>query len=193
MITSSGDFSNRAEEHLAVALRNGGTINMPEGGKVQLVDYQTPLKAVRADAGIGKVDLLGVTEDGTIAVIELKVGSSREDPRVGLVEGLIYAAIIEANVETIARELEARFQREIRRERPHILLLAPPPFWTSRAGSSVRELQDLAAGLHLEGISVQLLSLDADLASYGLSGAKPMLNGVASCEELPARFTRGSS
>jgi hypothetical protein len=39
---------------------------------------QFPLKSVRADAGIGKIDLLGLHKDGTLAVVELKDGDTSQ-------------------------------------------------------------------------------------------------------------------
>lgn len=190
-ITSSGAFSNREEEHLAVALFQEKTMQMPDGSSIQLADYQFPLKAVRADAGIGKVDLLGVDDDGTIVVVELKIGRSREDRRVGLIEALVYAAVIEANIDPIARELEILLGRNVRRCRPNILILAPSLYWASSDPSALQELEALASSLSLRlGISLRLRSLDAQLASYGLNGARPLLDGTAWCRPIRDRFVR---
>jgi hypothetical protein len=57
-----------------------------------LLDDQFPLKSV--GAGIGKIDLLGLHMDGTLAVVELKVAGNREDRRIALLEELNYAAAI---------------------------------------------------------------------------------------------------
>lgn len=83
--------SNRAEEHLAAQLFRRKALTLPDGKQLRLLAYQFPLKAARADAGIGKVDLLGLYDDGRLAVVELKGDGNREDRRVGLLEGLIYA------------------------------------------------------------------------------------------------------
>lgn len=94
-VTSSGAFTNRIEEHLAVGLCRRGELALPNGERLRLLDYQTPLKSVRADNGIGKIDLLGLHADGTLAVVELKVEQNSENRRIALLEGLIYAAMIE--------------------------------------------------------------------------------------------------
>src|SRR5580704_12560497 len=91
-VTSSGGFTNRIEEHLAVALWCRAELALPNGELLRLLDYQTPLKSVRADNGIGKIDLLGLHADGALAVVELKVEQNAEDRRFALLEGLIYAA-----------------------------------------------------------------------------------------------------
>jgi hypothetical protein len=71
-ITSSGDRSNRIEEHLAAGLFLRRELILPNGERLRLIDYQLPLKSVRADRGIGKIDLLDLYDDGTLAVVELK-------------------------------------------------------------------------------------------------------------------------
>ena len=68
------DTSNRFEEHLAIALwRLKGYWPRPDGGQFCILDYQIPLKAWQSDKGIGKVDLLGLTDGRRIMIIELKV------------------------------------------------------------------------------------------------------------------------
>jgi len=90
-ITSSGEFSNRNEEHLAVALfnasRSGGRFDLPDRRQLTLIDYQTPLKSRRADRGIGKVDLFGVIDGQLPCVVELKVKGG-DTPLRALLEGL---------------------------------------------------------------------------------------------------------
>jgi hypothetical protein len=75
-VTSSGGASNRSEEHLAGGLFLRGELSLPNGEAWTLLDYQFPLKSVLADAGIGKIDLLGLHKDGTLAVVELKVAGN---------------------------------------------------------------------------------------------------------------------
>ena len=63
-----------SEEHLAIALwQLDPRWPRPGGDRVRLLDYQFPLKASRSDRGLGEVDLLGATDQGRLAVIELKV------------------------------------------------------------------------------------------------------------------------
>ena len=99
-LTASGETTTRGEEHLALGLFNRQLreLVLPNDERLRLIDYQFPLKSVRADAGVGKIDLLGLFPDGRLAVVELKVQDNAEDRRIGLLEGLIYAAIVEANV-----------------------------------------------------------------------------------------------
>lgn len=180
-VTASGDASNRIEEHLAVALFNRGALMLPEES-LALVDYQFPLKAVRADGGVGKIDLLGLRHDGTLAIFELKVADSAEDRRIALLEGLIYAAIVEANIDTIAKEFRESRGQEIGGGRPHIVIAAPPGYW-----SNDRLFPDLGAFHQLVretavAVETQILTCsvdDADDLELGLNGRPPRVRGHA--------------
>ena len=136
--------SNRREEILAKALwKLNHSWSHPGGGQFRLLDYQFPLKAKRSDKGIGKVDLLGVTDQGRLMVIEFKVkrrdGTRGETPMKALMEGLRYAAIVMANREKIAKE--AKDNQCIRKhldefeicsiseESPLVQILAPKSWW----------------------------------------------------------------
>jgi len=72
-IRSSASGSNRLEEHTAIALVNLDRFWLPGGGWFRSLDYQVPLKAKQADARVGKIDLLEVSERGGPVVVELKV------------------------------------------------------------------------------------------------------------------------
>jgi hypothetical protein len=144
-VTSSGDISTRAEEHLAVGLFLRRELALPNGERLTLLDYQFPLKSIQADNGIGKIDLLGQFEDGTLAVIELKVAKNQEDRRIALLEGLIYAAIVEANIEPIAAEFLLKRGIRIARTRPRVLLIAPDGYWADhRIFPSTEQFEALA-------------------------------------------------
>jgi hypothetical protein len=39
---------------------------LPDGTRFELLDYQVPLKAIRADSGIGKIDMFGLTDHGRV-------------------------------------------------------------------------------------------------------------------------------
>ena len=127
--------SKRFEEHLAIALwRLQGLWPRPDQSKFRLLDYQFPLKAHQSDEGIGKVDLLGVAEDGRLMIIEVKVkpqakDSRGESPVAALMQGLRYAAIVEANQDTIAEETEDVFNVEIDKAPPIVQVLAPIGWW----------------------------------------------------------------
>ena len=77
----SANDSNRHVEILAKALKQlDRSWAHPGGGRFRLLDYQFPLKAQESDQGIGKVDLLGVTDQGRLMAIELKVKPRRRQP-----------------------------------------------------------------------------------------------------------------
>lgn len=132
-----GSESNRGEEHLALALWNQDKPwprSHPVDGWLRLIDYQFPLKARQSDQGIGKVDLLGITDRGRLTVIELKVkprsaGNRGDTPLLALMEGLRYAAVVEANRDVIAREAKVLFERDITKEPPIVQILAPLAWW----------------------------------------------------------------
>ncbi len=142
-VTPADDTSNRAEERLAATLFRAGGLRLEDGSQLTFLDYQFPLKSVRADAGIGKVDLLGILDDGTLVVAELKMEGNREDRRIAILEGLAYAAVVEANLEQIAEEVLAIKGRHVRRTRPAVVLLAPLTYWTDIQGHP--RLTDLLA------------------------------------------------
>jgi hypothetical protein len=110
----SGAFTNRNEEHLALALWNdctqgAGLFLQPTGLRLHLVDYQVPLKAAQSDR-VGKLDLLGLLDDGTLCLVELKAPGERGDsPLLALLEALSYAAVVEANRNALDAELREKF------------------------------------------------------------------------------------
>jgi hypothetical protein len=168
----------RTEERLAMALFNRGQIGISGGGELTMLDYQMPLKAARSDRGIGKVDIVGLCEDGVLAVIELKVAGSREDRRIALLEGLIYAAVIEANLSNIAREARVRLGRAVKAIPPRIFIVAPPEYWADpRSYPKVGEMATLIAQTsELVKTRVELLSLNVTgQVSLGLDGSKPTM------------------
>ena len=174
---SSSEKSNRREEHLAVALWNlERQWPRPDGGWFRLLDYQVPLQAHRSDQGIGKVDLLGLTDQGQLMVIELKVkpdgGSNRgETPVKALMQGLRYAAIVKANREQISSEAKRCFNVDVVAEQPLVQILAPKAWWKgwSDMAGSTREaagywepefsqfVRDVEKQL---GVAVECMSLD---------------------------------
>lgn len=132
---STTGVSNRHEEHLAIALWNlKGFWPRPGGGQFALLDYQFPLKARQGDKGIGKIDLLGLTDRGQLMVIELKVkppgdNNRGETPAAALMQGLRYAAVVQANHDVIAGEAKRRFSVTITAEPPIVQVLAPKAWW----------------------------------------------------------------
>ena len=193
--------SNRDEEHLAIALWNLNKCwPRLDDGRFRLLDYQLPLKARRSDKGIGKVDLLGVTDQGRLMVIELKVKprgeSNRGDsPAAALIQGLRYAAIVEANLNVIAAEVESclgdRFNDvTILEESPIVQILAPKSWWRgwlelstltrNASGRWEPEFSKLTRDVEKRlGVTVECMALDklADITD-GPDGHTPQLNRV---------------
>ena len=168
------------------------------GGRFRLLDYQLPLQTRRPDKDIGKVDLLGVTDQGRLMVIELKVKpkgeSNRGDsPAAALIQGLRYAAIVEANLNVIAAEVESclgdRFKDVTIVEGPPIVqILAPKCWWRGWLDLSVStrkasgrwepEFSELTRDIEMRlGVTVECMALDKlpDI-SYGPGGNTPQLN-----------------
>ena len=181
---STGSRSNRIEEHLAIALANDhARWEIPARASVDLLDYQVPLKAHRSDAGVGKIDIFGLSADGIPIVVELKVlGKSQPDtPLRALLEAFAYAAIIEANASAITGEIGTISGRDITSERPDILVVAPADYWDywfhkSTAQGWIDSLgslaNDLAQALHID---ISLLSIGAPELELGLEGARPRI------------------
>ena len=189
--------SNRFEEHLAIALWNlNKSWPRLDDGRFRLLDYQFPLYAQQSDKGIGEVDLLGVTKQGRLMVIELKVKPKRkmdrgDSPAAALMQGLRYAAIVEANLKVIAAEINSLFKDvTIVEESPIVQILAPTSWWNGwlELGASTRkatgrwesEFSKLTRDVEKRlGVAVECMALDkvADI-TYGSVGKTPQLNRV---------------
>ncbi len=132
--------SNRREEHLAIALLNlNRWWSRPDGSRFYLLDYQFPLKARQGDKGIRAVDLLGITAQRRLMVIEMKVkprgdNSRGETPVAALMQGLRYAAVVQANYEGIAAEMNRHFKVTIKAGPPIVQVLAPQAWWRGWLG-----------------------------------------------------------
>ncbi|HYQ70654.1 MAG TPA: hypothetical protein VET88_01870 [Gammaproteobacteria bacterium] len=191
-ITSSGQRSNRREEHLAMALRNAFSRNNPtqlENGQVlSFLDYQTPLKERRDDKGIGKVDLFGVIDDTMPCVVELKVptihDSVSDTPLRAFLEAFAYCAVIEANSSDISAEAAALFDMQFTQGRPALCVMAPDSYWLAwlehqRAGAWWPQLEELASDIEaILGLESHFVALqDADF-EMGLDGKPPKLIGA---------------
>ena len=188
-VTSSGQYSNRREEHLAVALRNAFSetilLQLPDGRTLRILDYQTPLKARRDDKGIGKIDLFGVINGALPCVIELKVptasGGCSDTPLRAFLEAFAYCAIVEANIGEMAAEATEKLSCGITQDRPALMVMAPEDYWLSylshsKAGEWWPVLEnlanELADRLHLETHFIALRDADFEM---GLEGKPPRL------------------
>ena len=106
--------------------------------------FQMPLKHRQSDKGWGKVDLIGVTQEGLPVVLELKREKSDETPLRMLVEGLAYAVCVRRawNEGT----LRSQWERDVTKlskgfTAPKILLevpvvgIAPKKYWQTKIGN----------------------------------------------------------
>ncbi|MYG26339.1 MAG: hypothetical protein F4213_09990 [Boseongicola sp. SB0677_bin_26] len=203
-----------SERHLAIALWRLRT-RWPRAGTgwMRLLDYEFPLKASNSDRGIGKVDLLGVTDRSRLVIIELKVcrkdGSRGDAPLVALMEGLRYAAVVQANLRAIAAEARERCAIDVSEEPPIVQIMAPEDWWrgwcgmvgsTRRAaGAWEPKFLDLSAKLKdrlgvliecvsLEGISLADVTWDDDGPRFA---AAPPMRRV--CLTAPRRLPRAAA
>ena len=199
-ITSSGSYSNRTEEHLAVALfnatKNGKDFSLADGQKLSFLDYQFPLKARQGDKGIGKVDLFCSIGDSIPAVAELKVpgknGQLGDTPLKALLEGLAYCAIVEANIENIAREAKTLFNINLKTGKPDLIVIAPHDYWLNylkknAAGDWVTTLSKLVENIKNRlKITTHFLSLRNCKFEMGLNGKPAELKGNCRIEPVQA-------
>jgi hypothetical protein len=188
-VTSSGENSNRREEHLAVALWNasqdGAPLLLPGNSELKFLDYQFPLKARRGDKGVGKVDLFGVIDRVRPCVIELKihpVGTGRSDtPLRAFLEALAYCAIVQANAGDIASEAFEKFNLKLIGDLPALVVIAPEEYWygylnNKKAGEWWPELFNLANQLDDSlGLKSHFIAMRNSGFSMGLNGEKPQL------------------
>ena len=180
--------SNRHEEHLAMALWNlKNRWSRDEGNQFCLLDYQFPLKAKQSDPHIGKVDLLGVTDQGRLMIIELKVENSKnngrgDNPTVALLEGLRYTAIVQANQKAIADEVERRFEVKVTEGPPIVQILAPEDWWCGwmqlgksprPAGDWASEYEEFARDIEEQiGVAIECAALDVKPCQVSISDEK---------------------
>ncbi len=177
MPSSEKNADPESEDILAMALWNERKAwTRADGTEFFLLDYQFPLKAWRSDKDIGKIDLLGITKQGRLMVIELKVkpveiNKRGDTPVAAALQGLRYAAIVQSNLNSIAREMEQKFDCSIQDEPPIVQVLAPKDWWQawmglegstrSTAGNWERAFVELAKDIEERiGISVECAELD---------------------------------
>jgi hypothetical protein len=186
-IPSTGAATNRGEEHLAIALFNRFGLHS-EGlhvggiGPMRVAEYQVPLKARQADS-LGKVDLLGLDEQGHICIIELKAADSSEPPVRAVLEALSYTAILFANLDTLVREFADR-RVVVRNAVPRVVVWAPERYWRAHAGA-VPHLAPLLNHIKAStGVAISLQSIGDVSVEHGLNGTRPTLIGTPSGREV---------
>jgi hypothetical protein len=186
-IPSSSGSTNRREEHIAIALCNyKKNWENPRGGSFRFLDYQFPLKAQQVDKGIGKIDIIGVNDEGRLILTELKVdskgGKSKDTFFSALLQGLRYAAIVEANKKAITNEARNYFHVEVKQLPPIVQLLATRKWWLQQFSNDIisSKLQQQFPSLmdHIKkkiGISVECLDFSDSILIFGKDGKKPKL------------------
>lgn len=190
-IPSSKDDSNQREKHSAIALVNlQRDWKHPLGGNFRFLDYEVPLKAQKSDSKIGEIDIVGVNSEGRLIITELKLegknGNRGDKPPKALLQGLRYAAIVEANLKTIISEAESRFDRRVQQMPPIVQLLATEKWWQDwkecpPAGNWQRQFVSLVDEIESRTrITFEFLSFDHLNVIPGLDGKKPRLDPVPS-------------
>jgi hypothetical protein len=160
---------------------------LPTGETLEILDYQTPLKARQSDKGVGKVDLFGLIDGCRSTVIELKVRPTTsgygDTPLRAYLEALAYCAIVEANASEIASEASTRFNKSIDDRPPGLVVMAPEDYWAGygeyrKSGQWWPILSNLAAEIdNLLGLETHFLVLQNATFRMGSKGQNPKLTG----------------
>jgi hypothetical protein len=160
--------SNRREELLAHRIYEAGaTLSFPGWPLIDVVDFQTPLNARRGD-GLGKVDLLGIS-DG-LCVIELKAlnkSGSADTPLNALLEAVGYCAVITANASTIEKELR-HAGRTVTANELSALVLAPNDYW-ERWDRTRRPAPWRSALAYAAAVVFEATTLRAEFGSFAVN------------------------
>jgi hypothetical protein len=176
---------NKDDEHVAQALvrhcaERGAGLPLPDDDfELIPLDHQVRVKTGPIDdpatRGIGRIDLLGVTSDGRLAVVELRVlepSATRcrvgDTPLRALLEGLAYTAIAHANLADLRSEIAERFGRTVNDDPPLLVLLATPSWWrlcrkreAQKGAAWIREIERLCGVIAAEvGPAVRVLGLE---------------------------------
>ena len=162
--------SRRSEELLAHRMfLAGSTISFRDWHPVRIVDFQTPLNAVRGD-GLGKVDLLGSGQG--LCVIELKVVGG-DTPLNALLEAVGYCAPVTRNSSTIEDELRAAGQ-PVEPGRLSVLVLAPNDYWQRWDWTRSKTDWRTALGVAASTVS-EATKLDVGFGSFNLDDLGPSI------------------
>lgn len=170
------------EDILEMALVNSHAQLPIRSGDVTVLMRQFPLFSSGSRKGVRAVDLVGHHEH-RLWVIELKAQPSDEygeSPARALLEGLIYAAVVEANNTEVAEELRLKFDLEHRHPRPGIMIAAPSAYWmkwtpTPVTGEWWIQYTRLAAELS-ESIDTPIAMTDIGDVVLNLSHSVPRLD-----------------
>jgi len=196
-IPSSGSHSNRGEEHLALALFNRygprqTPMRIAKGAALSFLDYQVPLKARQGDVGLGKVDLLAIENPNHLAVVELKHAGkgTADNPVKAAVQGLAYAANIEANRTEICEEISKRHRITVVYAPLLVIVMADAPYWKSwdlarSTGHTTRSLSMFLKGIARQaGVGFRFVDLGNTRFEFGLDGQAPRLRADVQARTL---------
>ena len=162
--------------------------HLDQVGNFRIIDYQVPLKSRRSDYGIGKIDLMGITDDHLL-VIELKVITQKrgrgDPPITALLEGLRYAAVVDANMACLSSELQNRSNMTVQRtSSPSVLVVGEQSWWEewrtdTDANTAFQYLHDLTVDISKElNLDIHYAELsNVVLQRYGGNGIPPILSG----------------
>ena len=197
----------RDSEHAALALvawaREGAALPMPDDeGTFLPLHAGVALKTAPADRetgaedpnwGVERLDLVGVGPDDRLAVAPMRflagdakrVGTGDTPLRL-LLEGLAFAAMVQANREPLVEELRARSDVSIAEGLPVLLLVGSPRYWElcrkregQKGAAWIRELERLAREIG-EGIGLPVrflcLRLEGD-PGWSYEDGAPRLTG----------------
>ncbi len=170
-----------SEKHLAFnlwkAARSGKLMELPSGGVLEILDYETPLTA-RQSEGVGEIDLFGLIDDRLMAVIELKIlrkGGDADTPLHAFLEALAYCAIVEKNASAIACEVDDKFKKTLDAGPPILVVMAPEDYWSRfldhpKAGEWLPILTNLASEIeNRTGVAAHFVGLD-DSKLFSIAG-----------------------
>jgi hypothetical protein len=178
----------RDVEHVAGALvracrEAGAGLALPDEGSVDFFDFGVPVKAAAADPakggadpnrGLDRIDVLGVLHDDRLALGFLRFleptaarAGTGDTPLRFLLEALAHAAVVAANREAIALEVETTHARLFSDVSPALLLIACPRYWelcrrreAQRGAAWIAEMERLAREVDEQlGVSVHCLGL----------------------------------
>ena len=200
---ASGRKNGRDDEHFALALAEYCRTNQAklalaeEGGEIEFVHAQIPLKSgaedkAKGDAdpnkGVGKIELLGIGPEDRLVVTQVKYlapsagrGRTGDTPLRALLQGLANAAVANANSVSLGKEVAEQVGRPPVDEPPILLLLGSPRYWelcrkreAQKGAAWIKELERLAREIE-EQIGVTVIFAGCEVEgdpgwSYGESG-----------------------
>jgi hypothetical protein len=217
--TPSGPQAGKDSRHLALALSawtsaNGGSVELPNGDKLEIIDSTVPIRTAAPDKakgdsdpnkGVDDIDLVGLLPDERLAVICLKFvapdatrGGAGDTPLRSLLGGLAQCAMADANRDALRAEVQEATGRTTCDEAPALLLVASSRYWeicrkreAQKGAGWIRELERLGREISQQiGVEVFFISVDFEenpAWDYGDDG--PLLKGAP---ELGAAWETGA-